>query len=204
VHQQIIDWDRDFSPSGVPARAVGLTPPSLAMMRVMMRDWRRMSAVNRFFGGTLLARLEMDILPGLSCAAHFAIAPIGRPGESREGRGPALVLRAGAAVQRFWLTAARLGLVMQPSLATLCFASYGRSRIPFCTDREIQEKAGRLATALDGWIGARCNAPALFIGRIGVPRFSSVVARSVRHPIEELMIRGSATSHVATEGAAAF
>jgi nitroreductase len=204
VHQRIIDWERDYSPDGVPARSVGLAAPSLAMMRVMMRDWRRMQAANRFLGGTLLARLEMDVLPGLGCAAHFAISAKDHSEAAEKGRDLEHMLLTGAAVQRFWLTAATLGLAMQPNLATICFASYGRQRTPFTADTRVQEMAVRLSAELDDWTAARCTSPVLFLGRIGIPRSAGVPARSVRRPIDELVKRDAAPPRTAEQGAAAL
>jgi hypothetical protein len=86
---------------------------------------------------------------------------------------------------------------MQPSLATLCFASYGRRKAPFTADAGIQEKAARLAKELDEWLGPAGADRALFVGRIGIPRSVAVLARSVRRPVEELMKASAAPGYAA-------
>jgi hypothetical protein len=38
-----------------------------------MQSWNRVDFLNRYAGGTVLPRLEMDVIPALACAAHCAI-----------------------------------------------------------------------------------------------------------------------------------
>src|SRR3546814_14215698 len=73
VHQRIIDWDQDFSRGGVAAGSLGLDALTLKTMRWALKDWSRMARLNRLPAATLAARLQMDYLPGLAPAAHFAI-----------------------------------------------------------------------------------------------------------------------------------
>ena len=131
VHQRIIDWSGNFSPTGIPAGATGLDAMTVKLMKWAMQSWPRTKLVNRIVG-TSGAVLQMDYLPGLCCAAHFTLGLKGAPG-SPEERVQAL-LEAGGAIQRFWLTATKLGLAIQPSLATLAFAHYGRTGAPFTTE----------------------------------------------------------------------
>lgn len=184
VHQAILDWERDFSPAGVPVAAVGLNPLAVRTMRWLMRDWKLMDAANRYFGTTVMSRLELDLVPGHFAAALFVVLPK-RPADLDD---PAATLRIGQLLQRFWLTATRLGLVMQPALATICFALYGMQGTVFTQDAGILRKAEGLARALAAVVPG--GAPAIaFIGRIGVPRSRRIQARSVRRPLSELMER---------------
>jgi hypothetical protein len=61
VHQQIIDWTRDRSPTGIPARAIGLDAMTLRIMKWAMRDWANASTLNRLAGTRL--RGAADGLP---------------------------------------------------------------------------------------------------------------------------------------------
>ncbi|MFC6668970.1 hypothetical protein ACFQDL_01750 [Marinobacterium aestuariivivens] len=38
-----------------------------------MQSWERVAFMNRYLAGTLAPRLQLDLIPGLRCAAHFAI-----------------------------------------------------------------------------------------------------------------------------------
>lgn len=182
THQAILDWTRDFSPTGVPVGAVGLNPAAVGIMRWLMRDWRRMDAANRYLGTTISSRLELDLVPGLYCAAHFVIQPK-RPQDLKE---PEAVLRIGQALQRFWLTAAAHGLVMQPALATVCFALYGEGGVPFTADAGILRKAADLAVEF-GRIVPGGPSTVAFIGRIGLPRSRRILTRSVRRTLADLL-----------------
>ncbi|MGB8274979.1 MAG: ThiF family adenylyltransferase, partial [Alphaproteobacteria bacterium] len=129
VHRRVIDWRNSRSPRGIPAGAIGLDAMTLRVMRWAMGDWRRMDRLNRLPGGTFAARMQLDYLPGLLCGAHFAIRRNTASNGGRE-RVPSL-LRAGEALQRFWLTATRLGLALQPGMAAVIFGFYGRHAIEF-------------------------------------------------------------------------
>jgi hypothetical protein len=143
-----------------------------------------MARLNRLPAATLAARLQMDYLPGLACGAHFLISA---PGLDLDAAGdPESLLRFGQHLQRFWLSAERLGLAMQPSLAPLCFSCYGRRGIDFTDDTALRAQAATLNDHL------RRLAPTpvehqLFLGRIGRPTARGVQPRSVRRPLAELM-----------------
>lgn len=186
VHRRIIDWERGRSPTGIPAGALGLDRMTLGFMRWAMKDWARMRKVNRMPGATIGARLQMDYLPGINCAAHFVLSPRAALPEGTE-RVPVL-LRHGQAIQRFWLTATALGLAMQPWLAPLCFAHYGREGAVFTDDASIRAKAAALADALDGAVPG-AGADVLFAGRLGSPTSAHVAPRSVRKPLDALLVR---------------
>ncbi len=120
IHRRMIDWDRNLSPTGLPSHALGLDAMTLKIMRWSMAEWKRLDFGNRM-GSPMFAGLQMDILPGLLSAAYFAFrAPPAAAGSERVAQ----LLRTGQAVQRFWLTATRLGLAMQPCQAVLAFTHY--------------------------------------------------------------------------------
>jgi hypothetical protein len=180
VHQRIIDWDRAQSPSAIPAGAVGLAGPVLRLMRWAMGSWKRMRWLNRL-GGTTSTALQLDYLPGLASGAHFVMRPA--PVEASH---TANLIEAGRSIQRFWLTATKLGLVVQPLLAVLAFADYGERRVAFTAKRDLLRKSEKLATAF----GKALAAPArdvIFIGRVGEPRARLPLYRSSRYALAELI-----------------
>ena len=73
THRRVIEWGARYSEDKIPDEAVGLDPLTKRLMRWFMRDWRRMQFVNRYLGGTIVPRLQLDLLPGLACAAHVVI-----------------------------------------------------------------------------------------------------------------------------------
>ena len=181
VHQRIIDWDRNFSPTGIPAGAVGLDGMTLRIMKWAMREWSN-KRLNQTVG-TSAAVLQMDYLPGLCSAAYFTIAMKAKEASPDE-RVQAL-LETGQAIQRFWLTATKLGLAMQPCLATLAFAHYGKSATPFTTEAGPRRAAGKLAASVDRILGG--NGELVFMGRLGWPRRQKKLCRSTRRSFDQLI-----------------
>lgn len=179
VHRDVVDWGVKESVDRIPAPAVGLDPVMLGTMRWAMRSWRRVDVLNRYFGGTVLPRLELDLLPGLLCGAHFVLtAP--RPPETDQDS-----LDAGAAMQRLWLQAAALGIQFQPTYSPLVFRKYVRAGTPFTRADRPWKAAQRLASELDGEYSAEILDRTVFMGRLGYGRSPS--ARSVRLPLDQLL-----------------
>lgn len=192
VHRQILHWGPGDSAEGIPASATGLDPMTLKIMNWVMEDWSRASFMNRFLGGTVAPRLQMDWLPGMACAAHFAISrKTPAPGPGHDGRLPAaevaFLLRSGRALQRLWLTATRLGLAMQPGLAPLCFGWYGKHGIGFTQDPAARRKAADLSQRLARLVPGHDADSLLFMARVGWPLDRSARPRSARRPLDELM-----------------
>ena len=183
VHRRVLDWDRPFSPDGVPAAAIGLDPMTLRLMRSVMRTWRRVDVMNRFFGGTVMPRFQLDIVPGLACAAHFTVGWRTPPGA---GKDVAALLEAGGLLQRFWLLATNLGLVVQPSLAPLCFAHYAGRTGADVLDARGLARARDLARHVDA-LRFDPATPLVFMGRIGRPIANPSPSRSIRRMVTSLL-----------------
>lgn len=184
THKRIIIWPEkqlDGSETavkwGVPATALGVDPVTMRLMKWAMHSWKRLKLTNTVFG-TAAPRLQMDLLPGLACAAHFVIRASGKP-ETMDD-----FISAGRAVQRFWLTLTQLGLVMQPEMTPLIFSAYLRDGTHFTAETRLQQLARRLATQLKELIGQDTDT-AVFMGRIGAGNLPA--SRSMRRPLEELL-----------------
>lgn len=181
VHVKIIDWDHDFSVAAIPAKALGMSPMTLMMTRMVMKSWQRMSFFAKYLGGTLTPRLELDLVPGLLCARHFTI----HFRERKQDQTIAECLEAGGAIQRFWLAVTAQGLALQPSLAPLIFANYAEEEKPFTKNKKMEAAAEDLLDAVryatphpvSSWV---------FQGRIGFPRhaITTDTPRSIRRPVE--------------------
>lgn len=180
VHRRIIEWDARFSDDRIPDQALGTDALSVRSMRWILASWPRVQRMNRWFGGTLLPRLQLELIPGLRCAAHFAIVA------DQEPRDAADYLRAGAAAQRFWLTATRLGLQLQPQHTPLMFARYARRRVRFSAVAAAHARADLIAARLDELLGADDASKAVFLGRIG--HGAAARARSLRLPLDQLLV----------------
>lgn len=188
VHRAVIQWGARFSEDRIPDQAVGVDPMTARLMRWAMVSWPRLRFLNTYLLGHLAPRVQLDLIPGISCAAHFALlAP-------KPIFGIDDYIAAGHVLQRFWLNATRLGLLIQPEMTPVIFTRYHRQGHGFT---EVKKAAGmvaqlneRLGKLLDGYDMDRL----FFMGRLGErprPR-----ARSTRKPLGSLCM-DTATDRVA-------
>lgn len=182
VHRRIVDWDHSLSPAAIPSRALGVDALTLKAMRWLLMDRKRTDFANRI-GSPLVAGLQMDTVPGIFSSAYVAFRLTGRSHDPKERINQ--LLRAGQSVQRFWLTATKLGLVMQPCLAALAFTHYGSTGEAFT----ISDGARRLAINLARRANRVLSHPEelVFLGRVGVPNIRKVESRSTRMPLTSLV-----------------
>lgn len=182
VHRSIVDWESSESERGIPSKALGLDPVTLLLTRWAMTSWSRTRLMN-VLGAPTLASLQMDALPGLFCASYFALRIKRQATESTTAL--AETLRAGQSIQRFWLTASQLGLVMQPCVAVLAFWVYAATGRKFSASLHAQRMAMKLARDAEAIFGP--NEEIIFLARIGFPRSKSA-SRSTRYPLAQLMV----------------
>lgn len=179
THSTIIEWNAQFSNDKIPDQAVGLDPLATKLMKWALKSWERVNFLNKYLSGTVLPRIELDLLPGLCCAAHIVLVAE-KPAETPED-----YLRAGRAVQRFWLTACQLDLQLQPEMTPLIFSGYIRKKLAFTKTAKLLDFAAQLEQSLAKLIGVENSAKAVFAGRIG--NGERAAARSLRLPIKDLM-----------------
>jgi nitroreductase len=179
VHRDVIEWNARSSEDRIPDAALGAGAPTLKLMRWAMESWERIAFLNRYAGGTLAPRIELDLIPGLACAAHCVLVAQRAPDRLDD------YVAAGRALQRFWLTATSLGLQFQPEYTPLIFARYAREGVRFTTGARALERADAVRSALDGLLGPEVATRAMFLGRIGAG--TPAEARSMRLPLERLM-----------------
>lgn len=179
VHREVIEWGARFSEDRIPDRAVGVGPLTARLMRWAMADWGRVELFNRWFLGDLPPRIQLDLLPGLACAAHFALVA---PAHLRSVDD---YLAAGGVMQRFWLVAASQGLYVQPEMTPIIFTRYHRRDLHFTLVGRSSQRVRRLNTRLSRMLAGLDVESLFFMGRIGsgpAPR-----SRSVRKPLTRLM-----------------
>jgi len=178
VHRAVIEWNTRYSEDRIPDSAIGLDPLTLKLMRWAMGSWERVDFLNSYLAGHLLPRIELDLLPAMRCAGHFVLL------RNEESQGIEDNVEAGRAVQRFWLTATKLGLQLQPEMTPLIFARYAHQGISLTRVMPAAQRAKDLAVVLERLIGEPPTR-AVFMGRIGhgqPPR-----ARSTRLSLANLM-----------------
>ncbi len=179
LHRDIIEWGARFSEERIPDQAVGLDPLLRRVSRWAMHSRQRIEFLNRYLAGTVAPALELDFLPGLACAAHFALVAPSVPETSDD------FVAAGRQLLRFWLTATQHGLHMQPEMTALIFAQYQRQGLIFTRVPALHRKAVRVVDQLGGLVGPDQLKRGVFMGRVGVSRAPS--SRSLRMPVAQLM-----------------
>jgi hypothetical protein len=177
VHRRIIHWNAVRSPDKVPDQALGVDNMTLKLMKWAMVSWKRMSTMNALMG-TWAPRLQMDLLPGLACAAHFVLKARQPPRTIDD------YVEAGRAVQRFWLTLTRLGLFMQPEMTPLIFSKYVREGTSFTQTAKLHGPARQLQQEAAALIFTDALAP-VYMGRLGAG--PAPKARSERLSVEQLL-----------------
>ncbi|MGM9515731.1 nitroreductase family protein [Roseateles sp. DB2] len=178
VHRDIIEWHAQFSIDKVPDQALGASPPTVLLMRQVMKSWQRVKFFNTFLAGTWAPRIELDFLPSLCCAAHFVIHA------SKAAQSPEDYVQAGRAIQRFWLQATALQLQLQPEVTPLVFSRYSRESRQFSKAAHAMPMAKDICRRMERLLGQDLAGRAVFMGRIG--HGSAAKARSVRKPLSTL------------------
>jgi hypothetical protein len=183
VHRSIIEWGAQFSTDRVPDAALGADAMTVKTMRFVMASWGRVEFFNRFMAGTVLPRIQMDLLPALACSAHYVLVDTQLPASIDDH------VAAGRAVQRLWLTMTRQGLAQQPEMTPLIFGSYVRRNIPFTRVPQVSALAQRVAGRCRDVLGVDLDR-AVWMGRVGRGPFAT--ARSTRLSVDELRWTGPA------------
>ncbi|MBP6035817.1 MAG: nitroreductase family protein [Azonexus sp.] len=180
VHKSIIEWGARYSKDRIPEQAVGVDPLTARLMQWVMGSWSRVEFFNRYLMGTVLPRVQLDVLPALGCAAHILLSPA-RPPQSL-----ADWVSLGRAMQRIWLTAAQQGLHLQPQMTPVIFRWYAQAGQRFSASPGLHEQARALAAKLEALAGASPGDPMGFFARVGVcaaPR-----SRSTRLEVRDLLV----------------
>lgn len=179
VHRDIIEWNCRHSTNKVPDHALGVDPATMRLMRFVLKRWERVQFFNRYMAGTWAPRLQMDLLPSLLCAGHYALYAEHPPRSVDD------YVAAGRAMQRLWLQLTAMNLLMQPEITPLVFARYAREGRCFSTIDGSSAAASLVKTGLERLLGREVADKAVFLGRVGEGAWPE--SRSLRIPLDQLM-----------------
>ena len=180
VHKDVIEWRARFSKDRIPEQAVGVDAATARLMEWVMASWGRVQFFNRFLGGTIAPRVQLDLIPALACSAHLLLKADVPPRDLADH------VRAGAAMQRLWLTATAVGLHLQPEMTPVIFRWYARSGQRISHDPAIDHGAAALAERFEQIAAIGPDQALSFFCRVGVsdpPR-----SRSLRKGLDELLL----------------
>lgn len=182
VHRRIIEWGARFSDDRIPEQAVGVDFLTARLMQWVLGSWRRVLFFNRYLAGTVLPRLQLDLLPGVRCAAHVAL----RPRKSLHSHLD--YVHAGVALQRLWLTATSLGLHLQPQMTPVIFRWYCRAGASLSASAALDGRVRDLARQFETLADMQEDEPLCFFCRVG--ESSAPKSRSLRKTVRDLLTDG--------------
>ena len=183
IHKNILDWDNKFSTYGIPSAAIGLSSLSLASMKWAMQKWSRINFMNRYLGGTIIPKLELDLIPGLRSERHFMLSFV----KEKIQYDTLDFINAGCALQRFWLTATKHNIALHPGIAPLAFGYYASNKQQFTTNEASQSKANIIYNKFTKTSDKPLD-QVMFMGRIGYAKATKAAeSRSVRKELIDLM-----------------
>ena len=179
VHKEIIEWHARYSKDRIPEQAVGVDPVTARLMQWVMQNWGRVAFFNRSLLGTIVPRIELDLLPALCCAAHLLVRPQRPPAHLEDW------IHLGIAVQRIWLTATHQGLHLQPQMTPVIFRWYARAGQHFSKETTLFEQALKLSLDFERISNATPADNFGFFARVGVS--PAPQCRSIRQDLVALM-----------------
>lgn len=186
VHKQIIEWRARYSKDRIPEQAVGVDPATARLMEWVLQSWSRVEFFNRYLFGTVAPRIQLDLLPGLFCAAHLLLRPLLPPKHLADW------VHLGEAVQRVWLTATHQGLHLQPQMTPVIFRWYARAGRPFSTKSGLFEQAVKLSDGFERIATATRTEDFGFFARVGISQLPK--SRSIRQDLAVLMTKPHAAA----------
>lgn len=133
IHRDMIEWDAVDSEDKMPISSIGLSKLSSLSMKWVLKSAKRNAMMMKIPGATKPTELELDVFPGLKCAAHFVLAF-----DPKKIQKPSFAdyIHAGRNMQRFWLQMTTDKLVMQPWYIVLMFSLYQKRNIDFTAFEE--------------------------------------------------------------------
>ncbi|MFT7433652.1 MAG: hypothetical protein ACI9TY_001291 [Alphaproteobacteria bacterium] len=136
-------------------------------------------------GGKIIAHLELDIAAGMNCSSHYTLYRKDKKNFSDLTH--LELIDAGICLQRFWLTLARKGYVMQPSYGPIIFSHVVKIEDGFSIDPSCHKKAISLRLVM-----LQLNEDSdsvFFAGRVGKAKDKPLLSRSIRLSLKKLELK---------------
>jgi len=172
---KIIEKGARVSIDRIPDKALGLDLFLVRIIHLLLKYPRVMNFLNAYFAGTLLVRFEVDFLTGYFTGAHFFITVSSKPKTVED------YAQIGRMIQRFWLSATKLGFFIQPEMAALIFSKDINEGKLFTTHKGADSLAKEIRGKLEHFLDIEKT---VFVGRIG--KGKDINTRSLRKPLDDL------------------
>lgn len=183
VHSKVIDWRKgfeQFSPTMIPPKSLGVDPATIALTKWALAKWERFHIVEKYFAGTVWARLLMDFYTSIKCSGHFLLT------KNETATSLDDFIQSGRVVMRLWLTCQKLGLGFQPEHTPVMFAELQRNNTEFTKDKRSSDNALKMDNQFKQFVGDENVSKSVYLARVG--RAELPTSRSVRKELNELLI----------------
>jgi molybdopterin/thiamine biosynthesis adenylyltransferase len=180
VHSKIIEWNARFSKDKIPDQALGVDLITAKLMKWTLGKWERFEFFAKYLGGTVLPRVQLDFMTSIRCSAHFILYADKQTTTLDEQ------VDAGRALQRFWLTAAKLGIGFQPEQTPVIFSNYINQGVVFSKNSVAVKNAQVMDERLKTLVPEVVYTNKVFFGRLG--RSNLPTSRSLRLELDQLLL----------------
>jgi molybdopterin/thiamine biosynthesis adenylyltransferase/nitroreductase len=165
--------EADTQRDGIDIETLGLSPTDRAGFE-LCRDWSALELISAIDGGRNLEKMAAKQMNDAAAVGLVAV----------DGSGAAAYFRGGRAVQRMWLTAARMGIAVHPMTALIYFFARlvrgGGQGFSQGTIAELEQLRSRFGTVFQ----LMPSAAEVLLFRIGFA--DGAMKRSLRRPITEV------------------
>jgi|GEM_PF-4154085 len=175
-----IKLDSKFSARRIPDKSFNFSLLTRFILGKVLRNRDLYARINKC-AGFVMPIVETSLIPDMCSGAHILLTRTKE--DIKNLKSQTFIEQAiqdGRMIQRFWLTATSLGLVLQPTFVQLCFSREpnGESHIGTnATFKKALESIRKL------FIKTHNIEPekAVFAGRIGIPKDRRIYSRSTRN-----------------------
>ncbi len=185
IHKSIVHFD-NYNADGIPIAATGLSHFSQTLMKWAIKKWSRIKFLNKYLFATLSVKLELDIIPGIFSSSYCILMTEKPHKKLTLDQQHQRAILVGMQFQRLWLTATRIGLVLQPNYTPITFSYYHNTNKKFTVDDRALKKSAVLAEKIQLLFPDK---DVLMIARIGLPRSRKKQVRSLRLSLDELILK---------------
>ncbi len=169
-----------FSSTGIPDKSFNLDVLTRSTLKKILGNKELYQKMNTKFGGFIAPVLQTSIIPDTFSGAHVLFARKEKDildTSSKEFINQGV--KDGRMIQRFWLTATSLGLVLQPTHIQLVFAREPKGEVFFGIAKKTTKTLHDIRKRFLNTHGIEPE-NTFFSARLGTPKNRRVYARSTR------------------------
>ncbi len=177
--QSAIKLNSQFSAKRIPDKSFNFSLLTRFILRKVLPDKKLYTTMSKF-GGFVMPIIETSLIPDMCSGAHILLT---RKKEDvkdlKSEKFEEQAIQDGRMIQRFWLTATSLGLVLQPTFIQLAFSREPKGKTHIGNTPKFKEA---LESIRKLFIKTNDIEPerAMFAARLGFPKDRRVYSRSTR------------------------